>query len=110
MTRLLSHSNFGLLSITSLGLLLAAGACSSDKGGSTPPGTAGTGAIARGPSRAAGSPAGTAGSPPVATAGSGPGVTGGSGNTAGSPPVGTAGSGTSGGAPPVGTGGSGPGT
>jgi glucosylceramidase len=118
MTRLLSNSNLGLLSFTSLGLLLAAGACSSDNTpnpGTQPPGTAGTSSAAGGPSGTAGTAGtpvtGAAGAPTGTTAGTGPGVTAGSGNnnTAGSPPIGTAGTGA-GGAPPVGMAGSGPGT
>jgi len=81
MTRLLSISNLGILSLTSLGLVLAAGACSSDNTTPTPGGGAGTPAVAGGPSGTGGSPAGTAGVPGT-TAGTGPG-TAGSGNTAG---------------------------
>jgi len=110
MTRLLSISNIGLLSLSSLGLVLAAGACSSDNTTPTPGGGAGTAAVAGGPSGTGGSPAGTAGVPGT-TAGTGPGAAG-SGNTAGTsagaggstPGAGGSSAGSSGSAPTAGTG------
>jgi len=106
MTRILSISNFGLISITSLGLVLALGACGSDKPDSTP-GTAGTGSGVAGgsnlPGTAGASPG--AGGSPASTAGSGS-TTAGAPNGAAGAPVGSAGSGTGGGAP-IGTAGSG---
>jgi len=121
MTRLLSNSKLGLISITSLGLLVALGACSSDKTDGTPSGTAGAGSIAGTP----GTP-GTAGTPSTpGAAGAAPGAGGSPAATAGTTgsttagaPNGTAGAGVdpgtagsnpgTGGAPPVGSAGSGP--
>jgi glucosylceramidase len=87
MTRLLSISNFSLLTITSLGLVLAAAACSSDdtpdgKGSGGTGATGATGATGGSSGGTAGKPAGSGGS----TAGSGTGATGGSttGGTGGS--------------------------
>ncbi len=94
MTRLLSISNIGLVSLSSLGLVLAVAACSSDN---TPDktGTGGSGAVGGGTSGSAGKPPGTGGS----TAGKGSGATGGTGGStggAGGGTSGSAGSGTSG--------------
>ena len=91
MTRLLSISNISLLSLSSLGLVLAAGACSSDKTSGTPSGAAGGGSIA-GASSSAGTGNGTAGSAP-GTAGAAPGAAGAGTGTAGAG-TGTAGAGT----------------
>jgi glucosylceramidase len=102
MTKLRSISSFGLVSISSLGLLLALGACSSDNPPANPPGgTAGASPTAGAPGASGSTGNNTAGTTSNPTAGAGSGVAGG-GNTAGAPPVGAAGSGT-GGAPPVGT-------
>jgi len=99
MTRL-SISSFGLVSFSSVGLVLALGACGSDTTPNSPPGgTAGANPAAGAPG-ASGSNGSTAGANSNPTAGAGSGVAGG-GNTAGTT-SGTAGSGA-GGAPPVGT-------
>ena len=70
MTRLLSISNFGLVSISSLGLVLALGACGSDKTTGTP-GTAGAGHVAGGPGSSAGAPGIPGAGAPGAGAGAG---------------------------------------
>jgi len=94
MTRILSISSFGLVSISSLGFVLALSACGSDK--NTPAATAGAGPVAGGPSSSAGSPAiPGAGAGNVPTAGTGNGSTAGTGS--GGAPNGTAGAGTAGG-------------
>src|SRR6188768_4295036 len=95
MTRLLSFSNFGLVSISSLGLVLALGACGSDKG-TTPGGTAGAGnnPTAGGPSSSAGAPSIPGAGAPGATAGGGSVPTAGTGSGSGGAPNGTAGAGT----------------
>jgi len=95
MTRLLSFSNFGLVSISSLGLVLALGACGSDKG-TTPGGTAGAGnnPTAGGPSSSAGAPSIPGAGAPGATAGGGSLPTAGTGSGGGGAPNGTAGAGT----------------
>jgi glucosylceramidase len=100
MTRLLSFSSFGLVSISSLGLVFALGACGSDKG-NTPGGTAGAGnnPAAGGPSSSAGSPGTPGAGAPGAAAGGGNVSTAGTGS--GGTPGGVAGSG-SGGDPVVG--------
>jgi len=114
MTRLLSISNFTLLTFTSVGLILGAAACSSDD---TPDkGTGGTGAGAVGGS-ATGATGGTTGATGGTTGATG-GTTGATGGTTGATggTSGAAGSGTSGsaGTPPatggMGTGGGGAGT
>src|SRR6186713_1538397 len=104
MTRLLSNSNIGLLTLTSLGLVIAAVACSSDPTPTTPGGSAGGNSVAGSTSQAGAGPNGNAGTAPGA-AGTAPGAAG-SGNTAGAPP-GAAGSGTAG-SDPIGTAGSAP--
>ena len=105
MNRLSSISNFGLLSISSLGLLVALGACGSDKTTGTPAG-GGAGPLAGAPGSSAGTPAipgagapgsgaGTGNVPSAgASSGGAPGGdTAGTGTTAGA--VGVAGGGTS---------------
>ena len=113
MTRL-SISNFGLLSLSSLGLVLAAGACSSDQTTITPPGSAGSSSVAgsSNPGAAGTSNPGTAGasgSSNPGTAGTGNNAAGADTGTGGAAP-GTAGSsnpggGASGSAPTAGSGG-----
>jgi glucosylceramidase len=109
MTRILS-SSFGFVSISSLGLVLALGACGSDKPTPTPGGAAGSPPAAGGGSGPGPGTGGTPGTPTAGTpgtpgAGTGPGAAGSGSPAGGEGNVGTAGSGA-GGAPPVGTAGS----
>jgi len=104
MTRLLSLSSFGLVSLSSLGLIVALGACGSDKGTPTPGGSAGATSSAGAPSSGAGVPNIPGAGAPPANAGAGPGAAG-AGNIAGAP-SGNAGADGTAGAPPVGMAGS----
>jgi glucosylceramidase len=85
---MLSISNLGLLSLSSLGLVLALAACGSDKNSGTPGGAAGT----------PGSNPGTGGSPSSSNAGS-PGIPGAGAPSSGAGTTGLAGAGNTAGAP-----------
>jgi len=92
MTRMLSISNFGLLSFSSLSLVLALAACGSDNKTFGPQGMAGGGSVAGSGPGGAGAPA-NAGSPGTPGAGAPNGTAGsngqaGGGNTAGAPGAG----------------------